>query len=386
MGEEKPKIYTLQFWLLSFSSFLFFASFNMIIPELPAYLASMGGEEYIGLIISLFTLTAGFARPFSGKLADRIGRVPVMVIGAFVSFVCGLLYPWVLSIAGFLMLRLVHGFSTGFKPTGTSAYIADIVPHNRRGEALGIMSLFGNFGMALGPAIGSFLASAYSLDIMFYASSLFAIGSILILAGMKETLPNRERFKPSLLIVGKNDFFEPKVFKPAITLLFSTFSFGVVLTIIPDYSNHIGLANKGWFFTVFTLSSMAVRFSAGRASDRMGRTPVAMLGMLLMTLSMLMITFIPTPVGLLSAAVFFGFSTGLNAPTIFAWAIDLSDPRHVGRAMATVYIALEIGIGAGALITGTLYAGNPDMFPYAFGIGAAFAFAAFVYLWFWGKK
>ena len=85
------RVYGLQFWLLCLSTFLFFTSFNMIIPELPAYLTSIGGEDYKGLIISLFTLTAGISRPFSGKLADTIGRIPVMVFGF--RGVCCLCYP-----------------------------------------------------------------------------------------------------------------------------------------------------------------------------------------------------------------------------------------------------------------------------------------------------
>lgn len=67
-------IYNLQFILLCMSSLLFSASFNMLIPELPAYISSLGGAEYKGLIIALFTLTAGISRPFSGKLTDKIGR------------------------------------------------------------------------------------------------------------------------------------------------------------------------------------------------------------------------------------------------------------------------------------------------------------------------
>ena len=108
----------------------------MLIPELPAYLTSMGGAEYKGFIISLFTLTAGLSRPFSGRLTDRVGRIPVMAFGSLVCFVCGFLYPVFITVVPFLLLRLGHGFSTGFKPTGTAAYIADIVPANRRGEAL----------------------------------------------------------------------------------------------------------------------------------------------------------------------------------------------------------------------------------------------------------
>src|SRR5689334_17347682 len=119
-------MYSLKFWLLCSSSFLFSSSFNMLIPELPAYLTSLGGAEYKGFIVAFFTLTAGFSRPFSGKLTDTIGRVPVMAIGSLVCFICGFLYPILTSVAGFLLLRLFHGFSTGFKPTATAAYIADI--------------------------------------------------------------------------------------------------------------------------------------------------------------------------------------------------------------------------------------------------------------------
>ncbi|HEX2607517.1 MAG TPA: MFS transporter, partial [Flavisolibacter sp.] len=121
MSDESGSIYSAKFILLCSSSFLFSSSFNMLIPELPSYLSSMDGGNYKWLIISLFTLTAGFSRPFSGKLTDTIGRVPVMAIGSLVCFVCGFLYPILHTITGFLMLRLLHGFSTGFKPTATAA-------------------------------------------------------------------------------------------------------------------------------------------------------------------------------------------------------------------------------------------------------------------------
>ena len=86
-------IYNFRFGLLCMSSLFFSTSYNMLIPELPSYLSSLGGSEYIGLIIALFTLTAGLSRPFSGVLTDKIGRKPVMVFGALICVVCGLFYP-----------------------------------------------------------------------------------------------------------------------------------------------------------------------------------------------------------------------------------------------------------------------------------------------------
>ena len=64
-----------------------------------------------------------------------------MVVGTLVCVVCSALYPLVAGVSGFLLLRLVHGFSTGFKPTASTAYLADIVPANRRGEAVGILGV-----------------------------------------------------------------------------------------------------------------------------------------------------------------------------------------------------------------------------------------------------
>jgi len=74
VGGAEGSVYTVKFWMLCASSFLFSSSFNMLIPELPAYLSSLGGSGYKGYIIGLFTITAGLSRPFSGRLTDTIGR------------------------------------------------------------------------------------------------------------------------------------------------------------------------------------------------------------------------------------------------------------------------------------------------------------------------
>ena len=180
----------------------------MIIPELPAYLSSMGGESYKGWIIALFTLSAGLSRPFSGKLADKIGRIPVMIFGASVCFVVGLSYPLLHFVSGFLFLRFAHGFSTGFTPTGTSAYVADTVPFAQRGEALGIQSLFGSLGMAAGPALGGWIASVWPIEVLFYSAACTAIFSILILSRLKETLPKKEALRWKLFKLDKNEILE----------------------------------------------------------------------------------------------------------------------------------------------------------------------------------
>lgn len=269
-----PRIYTTQFWLLCTSSLLFFGSFNMIIPELPNFLTQLGGGEYKGFIISLFTLTAMISRPFSGKMADRIGRVPVMMIGSTICFVSSLLYPILSTVSAFMMLRLMHGFSTGFTPTGQTAYLGDVIPFQRRGEAMGILGTAGTLGMAGGPAIGGAIANNFSLDVMFYCSALFAISSILILISIQETVKDKHPIRFAILKIHKKDLFEPRVLAPCVVMALCAYSFGALLTVIPDFGEHVQIKNKGLLFTYFTVSSLMIRLVGGKASDWYGRQAV----------------------------------------------------------------------------------------------------------------
>lgn len=354
----------------------------MIIPDLYEYITSLGGADYKGLIIPMFALAAMISRPFSGKLTDTIGRIPVMIFGVIVCFVIGFVYPLWQTLGGFLFLRFMHGFSAGFKPTGTAAYLADVVPVNKRGEAMGMIGMFGTLGMSVGPSVGPWISSHYDLQMLFHTSSIVAIFSILVLIGMKETLQDKQPMRISLLRIGVKDFFEPRVFTPSLVMILTVISFGAILTIIPDFSDHLGLPRekRGLFFTVFTVSSVAVRFAAGRASDKYGRANILKISTLSIAIAMFLIGNVESVNEFMGVAVLFGLAVGMNSPTIFAWTIDLADDQYRGRAMATMFIALEIGIIIGGLLSGLLYNNNPDNFLITFAGCGVFAFLAFLYL------
>lgn len=382
MLQSPKKLYTRPFLLLCLSHVLFAGSFNMMIPELPAYLSSLGGEDYKGLIIALFTLTAGLSRPFSGQLSDTIGRVPVMIIGTLVCVLISLLYPLVSSVAGFLLLRFFHGFSTGFKPTAATAFAADIMPTDRRGEGMGILGISMNLGASMFPPIGSYLVMNYSMDSMFYTSSFLALVSIFLLLGLKETLVDPQKFRPALLKVSPKDIIEPSVIPPAIVILLVYLTLGVLLTITPDQADHLGLSNKGLIFTSFTIFAILSRAVAGRFSDRYGRIIVLKFSILLLGGALVYMGLSNSPFHLLMAGGAIGFSMGVAAPAVFAWVIDLSPEGRMARSMATVYIALEIGIGGGALLSAWIYNNDPANFFMAFMVTAGFTLLAGIYLQF----
>jgi MFS family permease len=352
----------------------------MLIPELPAYLSSLGGAEFKGYIIGLFTITAGIARPFSGKLTDRVGRVPVMAVGSLVCVICGLLYPLLTTVAGFLWLRLFHGFSTGFKPTATAAYVADIVPANRWGEAMGIHGLCFSTGLAIGPAIGSELYQRASMNALFYCSSLFALLSIVILMNMKETLGEKQKFQFSMLRMSRKEIFEMRVLPGAIVCFLSYLSYGAILTLISDWGSHLGVVNKGLFYMVFTVSSLLIRFMSGKMSDRIGRVSIIKFSLFLLVVSMLLVAIAESALFLMFASAVYGVATGMLSPALTAWIIDLSHPEHRGKAVATMYIALEAGIGLGAFVAGALYISDINMIPFTFYLVAGLTLLALLYL------
>ena len=83
---------------------------------------------------------------------------------------------------------------------------------------------------------------------------------------------------------------------------------------------------------------------------------------------------------LFAGALIYGLGTGLFSPATSAWTADLSSIEHRGRGMATMYIALEAGIGIGAFITGWLFGDNLKAVPFILYGFALMQVAALIYL------
>ena len=380
------RLYDLPFLLLCASNFFFSASFQMLIPELPDHLTALGGADYKGYIIALFTLTAGISRPFSGKLTDSIGRVPIMIFGSLVCVLCSAFYPFMTTVFGFLLLRLVHGFSTGFKPTATAAYVADIVTMQRRGEAMSAIGISSSIGFSVGPVLGSWITEGFGFTGLCVLSSFSALLSVFILVKtMNETLVERQPFSFKLLKINRFEIFERAAMPTFIVQFLLSYASGVCLTLIPDFTKLIGIGNKGLFFAIFTASSLVIRLVAAKSSDVHGRVPVLRFAAVTTMASMLIIVWWHSVVGFVVAAIIYGIGWGLNTPTLQAWAVDLVAPENRGKGLATMFIALEAGIGVGAWSSQALYQNEVSRIDLPFEVSALAALAALIYLFFHKK-
>lgn len=348
----------------------------MVIPDLPILLERIGGKQYNWLIIPSFAIIALIGRPYSGKLADHIGRVWVMCIGAVVTTLACFFYMFIPVAILFFINRGFHGICAGFTPTGFTAYADDVVPLSKRGEAMGIVGICNNIGNAIGWVIGSRCTELFGIDAMFQIASLLGFISLLIFMTLKEHSVVKQRFKLSMLKLSKDELFEMRVIIPGLVLLLTAFSSGGILALIADFTHHVGIANKGTYMAIYILSSLVIRFLAGRWSDQYGRKKIALYGAIALGLSMLILAFTEGTTLYILSSVFFGVGFGLLSPSLFAWTVDLSEEGKKGKAVGTLFIFLEIGVILGSSVCGLLYNNQVQNFKMAFIICAVLAFVS----------
>lgn len=359
---------------------LFMISFNLILPELNDFITQLGGSNQKGLVISVFTISAALSRPFSGKLADYIGRKKVMYIGVFFSFLTCLLYPLSNTVLFFLLLRFLHGFSAGFMPTGATALVTDLLPSEKRGVGMGIWGTFISLGIGIGQGLSFIIVKWTNLNGLFMIASLTAVISILILYSVQETLAKPIRFKPSLLKVTWKDVFEPAVLPSAMVMFLSATCSGIIFVLSPDVSSFLKIENKGSFFVYYVLCTILIRLLTGKLSDVIGRRQTLIIGMIILISSMALLGYIKSENDYIWASIVFGLATGISSPTLFAWTADLSHPERRGVGAGTMFIALELGIMFGSYSTTILYDNTLESVKPAFLFGALLALLALIYL------
>ena len=175
--------------------FISMVGFGIVIPVLPVYAKSepfLMSPSQLGWLVGIFSLVQLFAAPLFGKLSDRIGRKPVLlvsVLGTAVGFfVIGKADAvWMLFLG-----RIIDGASGGNIATA-QACIADVTAPEKRSRAMGIIGAAFGLGFIMGPALGGILAS-YSHAAPFYAAGALSIlNALLIWVRLPETYPAEAR-------------------------------------------------------------------------------------------------------------------------------------------------------------------------------------------------
>ena len=124
MTEEKHNpstLWTGNFIKIIVVNFFIFFSFHMLLPTLPIFVKSIGGQDSIvGLITGLFTISALLIRPFAGLLLDRIGRRSIFWTGLALFILATFSYSLFTAVTLVLLFRFIHGFGWGAASTAST--------------------------------------------------------------------------------------------------------------------------------------------------------------------------------------------------------------------------------------------------------------------------
>ncbi len=264
-------------------------------------------------------------------------------------------------------------------PTGTVAYLSDIIPSERRGEALGLVGIMNNIGLMAGNAFSTLITDRIGMQGLFWLSGIVAFISVAIIFRMKETLPNPKPLKLNHFKLGLEDLWDKRAKDPAIVMLLSVTLFGTIITLIPDYSIGLGIENKGLFLSIATISTVFTRLTTSRLSDIKGRIFSCKIGTSFWFLASILLVF-PSLTTFYIAAVLCGMASGINSPALFAWAVDVANGERSGRALATLFITLEAGITVGAFVSAYIYDNTFSNFRYVFLFLASIMVIALLFL------
>ena len=183
--------YPAQFWTVVGASFVDRVGGALIFPFFALYITRRFGVGMteVGVLFALFSATDLLGNMIGGALTDYLGRKTMIIIGLVVSGLTSLGMGLMGRIELFYLMGVVSGlFATAAHPAH-QAMLTDILPEQKRAEGFGVMRVAANLAVAIGPAIGGFVA-AYSYLVLFIADTISSlITAVIVFLVVKESRP-----------------------------------------------------------------------------------------------------------------------------------------------------------------------------------------------------
>ena len=375
-----------QFALLCGVGLFAFISYNLVrMPVLSLFAQSLGaGPEAIGFIVAASTLTGVFLKWPAGALSDLYDRRWLLLVGLLAFALPPFSYLLITDVSWLIALRFVHGMATAVFAPIALAVVADL-RREARGAAYGAYTAATQAGAMLGPLLGGWLLWTRGFSTTFVTAGTLGVISVLLFFLMRlppvPGLVNRES-----LIVNRDESSVERltynVARPhgvaavlydmtrgARTVLGNVrvvvtsatdgarqVANGALMAFLPIYVIGIGLdaAQAGMLFGVQSVTSFASRPTMGWASDRIGRRPLILLGLVVCAGSLAAIPFTAQFVGLMALSALFGFGEAIVNAAAAALVADLSELKTLGSAMGMQGAIMDIGHASGPILSGVL--------------------------------
>lgn len=340
-------------------------------PVLPLFALSLGaGPEAIGLAVGISTVTGILFKLPSGALSDVIGRRKTMLIGLVFFAFAPFAYLLIDSYAQLVAVRFIHGFATAVYGPVAMAVVADIAGE-RKGELLSWFSSVGIIGGLLGAPLGGLILSlsatggSYELRTFQLVYTICGVSGVTALALAMRTLLRDEhvqgngfRSRMSQFVTGiKEVISDVRVVATSSVEGLQNMTMGALEAFLPIYAVEVaGLSafEAGLLWAVQIVVTMVSKPLMGRISDRFGRKPIIVAGLILCAISFFFIPLLKSFSTLSAAALLFGLGEAFVTSSSAAMVADMCKARHFGTAMGVFGTIFDIGHASGPILSGIL--------------------------------
>jgi MFS family permease len=340
-----------------------------VLPVLPRFVRGPlgSGDVAVGVVIGCYALTGLGGRPFAGRAADARGRRPLVVGGALLAALAGLLYLVANSVPALIGARLVLGLGQGMIFTAGSAWVVDLAPVGRRGRVIGLYGLAIWTGLTLGPAVGELLYRGFGYDVVwaFAAVSPF-LGALVALRIPDPFQPADDRERGPLIA--------RESLMPGLGLAMGSVGYATVAAFIVLYLESNGEHHGAIAFTVFAATVVLTRLVAGGLPDRVGPLRCAAAAAATEAVGLLLIAASATPPVVICGAIAMGAAFSLLYPSLSLVVVNRVPESRRGSALGTFTACFDLGVGLGAPLAGV--AAALAGYPAAFVLAAGFACGA----------
>ena len=330
-------------------------------PLLPIFAAVLGaGSVYLGLIVSVSTLTGMILKPFIGIFSDRWGRRSWLIIGTTFFAVMPFFYRFVHSPEQLLMIRLVHGLATAIYGPVTLAFVAERAK-DKRAERLGIFGMARSAGFMVGPATAGWLL--LYMDPVAVFTMIGLLSSLVFIPVLRlpesaattrtnQRLPLRRQFSQAF----RSGSQTPAVWFSGGLEATMFIALYAVRAFLPIYALSLGVSvvMVGLFFSLQQAMHMVLKPVGGRLGDRMGYLWTICLGMTVLGLTLPLLTLAQGSLSLIILSLFLGAGEALISPSTVALVSAQIDERHLGAGMGLIGTLSNAGKVLGPILGGAL--------------------------------
>jgi len=277
--------------------FIDLLGFSLILPLLPYYAETFkASETTTGILIASYALMQLIGAPILGRLSDRFGRRPVLLLSVFGTFLGFLLLGFANALWMLFVSRIIDGI-TGGNLSVAQAYISDVTDEKSRSKGLGMIGAAFGLGFIIGPVTGGLLSQwGYAVP-AFAAAAISFINLILIYAWLPESLTEEKRSqmtekRPAITLNALLVAFQrPFTGSILITRFFFGLAFAIFQTIFSLYALakfNLTARDTGFVLTYVGVLSVIVQgFLVGRLTSRFREDILITASVVLMGISLL---------------------------------------------------------------------------------------------------